>query len=87
MRETLRRVQTLVLGGDFRVSEHGFDELEDDAIVTSEVIGGIAAATAIEDYPDRSRVRVFLSCSTTQMAVPFTSSGQSRRASAVRLCW
>ena len=27
MSETLRRVQTLVLAGDYLVSEHGFDEL------------------------------------------------------------
>jgi hypothetical protein len=32
MSETLRRVQGLVLAGEFRVSDHGFDELEDDAI-------------------------------------------------------
>jgi len=55
MSETLRRVQILVLGGDYRVSDHGFDELEEDAIVTNEAIAGIAAATAIEDYPDRFR--------------------------------
>ena len=55
MSETLRRVQALVLGGDFRVSDHGFDELEDDAIVASEVIAGITEAAAIEDYPDRVR--------------------------------
>jgi Domain of unknown function (DUF4258) len=55
MSETLRRVQMLVLGGDYRVSDHGFDELEEDAIVASEAIAGIGAATAIEDYPDRSR--------------------------------
>ncbi|MGA9604118.1 MAG: DUF4258 domain-containing protein [Methyloceanibacter sp.] len=55
MSEILRRVQTLVLDGDFRVSEHGFDELEDDAILVGEVIAGIATATAIEDYPDRDR--------------------------------
>lgn len=55
MSETFRRVQTLVLGGDFRVSEHGFDELEQDDILASDVIAGIAVAIAIEDYPDRTR--------------------------------
>ncbi|HEX2449387.1 MAG TPA: DUF4258 domain-containing protein [Methyloceanibacter sp.] len=55
MSEILRRVQTLVLDGDFRVSEHGFDELEEDAILASDVIAGIAAAIEIEDYPDRNR--------------------------------
>jgi hypothetical protein len=55
MSETLRRVQMLVLTGNYRVSDHGFDELEEDVIIASEAITGIADATAIEDYPDRLR--------------------------------
>jgi hypothetical protein len=55
MSETLRRVQALVLSGDYRVSDHGFDELEHDVIVATEAIAGVAAAIAIEDYPDRFR--------------------------------
>jgi hypothetical protein len=55
MSETLRRVQTLVLSGDYRVSDHGFDELEEDVIVAGEAIAGIVEAIAIEDYPDRFR--------------------------------
>jgi hypothetical protein len=55
MSETLRRIQTLVLTGDYRISDHGFDELEEDAILATEAIAGIAAATAIEEYPDRKR--------------------------------
>jgi hypothetical protein len=55
MSETLRRVQTLVLSGDYVVSDHGFDELEEDAILAVETVAGVAAATAIEEYPDRAR--------------------------------
>lgn len=55
MSETLRRIQTLVLAGDYLVSDHGFDELEEDAILATEAIAGIAAAIAIEEYPDRTR--------------------------------
>jgi hypothetical protein len=55
MSETLRRVQTLVLAGDYLVSDHGFDELEEDAILAADAISGIVAATAIEDYPGRKR--------------------------------
>lgn len=55
MSETLRRVQTLVFAGEYLVSDHGFNALEEDAIVASEVIAGIAAAVPIEDYPDRLR--------------------------------
>ena len=55
MSETLNRVRTLVWAGDFRVSDHGFDELEEDGIVAREAIAGVTAATALEDYPDRIR--------------------------------
>jgi hypothetical protein len=53
--ETLRRIQALVLGGDYLVSDHGFNELEEDAILPVEAIAGIAAAIAIEEYRDRTR--------------------------------
>jgi hypothetical protein len=55
MSETLRRIQTLVLAGDYLVSDHGFDELEEDAILAADATAGIAAAIAIEEYPDRKR--------------------------------
>ena len=55
MSETLRRVQMLVLTGDYLVSDHGFNALDEDAIVVGEAIAGIAAALPIEDYPDRAR--------------------------------
>jgi hypothetical protein len=53
--ETLRRVQALVLAGDYLVSNHGFDELEEDAILPADAIEGVVAGLAIEDYPDRHR--------------------------------
>jgi hypothetical protein len=52
MSETLRRVQELVLSGDYRVSRHGFRELAADDIVVEDVLAGIRTAIAIEDYPD-----------------------------------
>ena len=55
MSETLRRIQTLVLSGDYLVSNHGFDELAKDGILPSEALAGVAAAVVIEDYPDRRR--------------------------------
>jgi hypothetical protein len=50
MSETLRRVQTLVLSGDYIVSRHGFRELAADDIFVEDVLAGIAAAVAVEDY-------------------------------------
>jgi hypothetical protein len=55
MSETLRRVQALVLVGDYLISDHGFDELAKDDILPREALIGIAAAIAVEDYPDRKR--------------------------------
>jgi len=55
MSETLRRVQTLVLAGDFHVSEHGFAELRNDDILIADAAAGIATAVVVEDYPARDR--------------------------------
>ena len=55
MSVTLRRVQTLVLGGEVRVSDHGYEELRKDDILVDDVVAGIATAVVVEDYPDRNR--------------------------------
>jgi hypothetical protein len=55
MSETLRRVQTLVLAGDFHVSEHGFAELRKDDILIEDAVNGITTAIVVEDYPARQR--------------------------------
>lgn len=55
MSEILRRIVTLVLAGEYLISEHGFDELDDDGILPSDVIAGVVTAVAIEEYPDRAR--------------------------------
>jgi hypothetical protein len=55
MSETLRRVQTLVLAGDVRVSAHGLEELAKDDIRVEDVVAGIATAILVEDYPGRFR--------------------------------
>jgi hypothetical protein len=51
--ETLNRVRTLVLAGDYLVSDHAADEMDEDGIVAGHIAAGIAAAVAIEDYRDR----------------------------------
>jgi hypothetical protein len=55
MSETLRRVQTLVLSGDYIVSRHGFRELAADDIFVKDVLAGIASAIAVEEYRDSRR--------------------------------
>ena len=55
MSETLRRVQTLILSGDVRVSEHGYEELGKDAILIEDAVAGITSAVLVENYPERFR--------------------------------
>ncbi|WP_137044870.1 DUF4258 domain-containing protein [Pseudolabrys sp. FHR47] len=55
MSETLRRIQTLVLAGDYLISDHGYDELAKDGILPVDALAGLSVAVAIEDYPDRVR--------------------------------
>jgi len=55
MSETLDRIRSLVAGGEVRISDHGYDELAEDDIVAPEVLAGVAAGIAIEDYPDATR--------------------------------
>jgi len=52
MSETLRRVQTLVMSGEYRISRHGLRELAADGIVAEEVLAGVSGAILVEDYPD-----------------------------------
>lgn len=52
MSETLRRVQSLVLGGDYLVSRHGFREFANDDILADDVIAGVKAAVLVEDYAE-----------------------------------
>jgi hypothetical protein len=55
MSETLRSVQTLVLSGDFRVSDPGYEELRKDAILADDAVAGIATAVIVEEYRGRFR--------------------------------
>ena len=86
MSETLRRIQTLVLGGDFLVSDHGFDELAEDGILAGDVIEGIATAVAIEDFQTGFVAAVSWPYSVTQMATLSMSCGRSPQASVGPRC-
>lgn len=52
MSETLRRVVTLVLAGDFIISRHGFRELAADDIIAQDAVSGVETAIVVEDYPE-----------------------------------
>ena len=52
MGNTLSRVIDLIAQGQVRVSEHGYDELAADALLVSDLVGGVFDARLVEDYPD-----------------------------------
>lgn len=52
MSETLENIRRLIQKGEVRVSEHGYDELSADGLLTREVAVGVVEAIVVEDYPD-----------------------------------
>jgi hypothetical protein len=46
------RIRSLAEGGNVRVSAHGFEELANDDIFLVEILDGLDAAAAVEEYPD-----------------------------------
>lgn len=55
MADTLARVRALAQQSQVRISDHGYDELADDAIFAVDVLAGIDEAVIIEDYPSAAR--------------------------------
>ena len=55
MSNTLDQVRALVAQGQVRISDHGYDELSDDAIFATDVLASLADAVLIEDYPSAIR--------------------------------
>ena len=51
MSATLERVKRLAAVGDIRISEHGYDELAADGLSAREIVSGLDAGIAVEDYP------------------------------------
>ena len=41
----------MVLSGDVRVSDHGYDEMSDENILARDVLAGVFDAVVVEDYP------------------------------------
>jgi hypothetical protein len=53
--DTLTQVQALVTGGASRISEHGFEKLEESGILARDVLAGVSSAVVVEDYPSAIR--------------------------------
>ena len=52
MSDTLKRVQSLVRVGDYRVSDHAGRRLLTAGVQKEEAIAGLGEAEVVEDYPD-----------------------------------
>ncbi len=51
MSEFVEKVRALILAGDVRISEHGYDELAEDGLTAREVLGSALDAVIVEEYP------------------------------------
>lgn len=51
MSKTLSAVRALAAAGDVRISEHGYDEMSEDAIAVRDALSGVNDAVMVEDYP------------------------------------
>ncbi|MXZ39104.1 MAG: DUF4258 domain-containing protein [Holophagales bacterium] len=52
MASTFDQIRTLVSDGNVRISEHAYDELAADGLLTREMVEGVSDAELLEDYPD-----------------------------------
>lgn len=53
--ETFQQLAGLIRRGEVRISDHGYDELAADGIFARDVLGGVAEAIVVEDYPDYAK--------------------------------
>ena len=47
-----KRIKELVDVRDVRISDHGYDELENDGLTAREIVAGVQDALLVEDYPN-----------------------------------
>ncbi len=52
MSDTFERIKRLVTSRSVRISEHGYDELVADDILSRDIIEGVGDGRVVEDYPD-----------------------------------
>ena len=52
MTDFLKAIQDLIQTGKVRVSDHGYDEIAEDALTARELVSGIEEAIPVEEYPD-----------------------------------
>lgn len=58
--EAFEKVKKLILSGNVRVSEHGYDELANDSLLVREIVSSVESGIAVEDYPNYPKGLQFL---------------------------
>lgn len=53
--DTLATIVRLVARGNYRVSDHAYEEMVKDDIMPSQIVSGLESALVVEDYPDANR--------------------------------
>ena len=56
MSATFERIRALVLIGDIRISDHGYDEMSEENILARDTIEGVLDGIVVEDYPTYAKV-------------------------------
>lgn len=51
MSATFERIRALVLIGDIRISDHGYDEMSEENILARDIVEGVLDGIVVEDYP------------------------------------
>jgi hypothetical protein len=55
MSATFELIRALVISGDIRISDHGYDEISEENILARDVIKGVLDGVVVEDYPNYAK--------------------------------
>lgn len=55
MNQTFRQILRLIEEGEIRISDHGYDEMAADSLYMRDLIGSVADAVVVEEYPDYAK--------------------------------
>lgn len=60
MSTIVQQIKTLITKGEVLISEHGYDELQNDGIRIRDIINNMEHAVVVEEYPDYHKGKAIL---------------------------